>query len=68
MREIENEIKQWFSTFIMLQVFYTVTYVMENLIIKLFLLLPNNFNFATVMNNEVNDRYVTPVKGLFNLM
>lgn len=44
----QSSLEQWFSTFLMLQTFHTVSHVMT-LTRKLFLLLIHNCNFATIM-------------------
>jgi hypothetical protein len=47
-------LRQWFSAFLMLSPFDTVPQVVATPIIKLFLLLFHNYNFATVLNHNVN--------------
>ena len=57
---------QWFSTFLMLQLFNTIPQVVVTLTIKLILLILHNSHFATVMNCGINIWYVTLVKGSFD--
>jgi hypothetical protein len=56
-------LKQWFSTFLMLQVFNADPHVVVTPNLKIIVLLLPNCNFATIMQDI---EYVAPVKGSFN--
>jgi hypothetical protein len=51
-----NPLEQWFSTFLVLQLFNTVPHAVVTLPThrKIILLLLHNCNFASVMNHNVN--------------